>query len=40
MSLAFVIVMAISVLFLNEPLPVTRVLGTLCVVGGLFLITR
>ena len=40
MSLAFVIVMAFSVLFLNEPLSMQRILGTLMVVAGLIVMTR
>ncbi|WP_246148439.1 EamA family transporter [Candidatus Accumulibacter phosphatis] len=40
MSLAFVIVMGFSVLFLNEPITVQRLLGTLMVVGGLIVMSR
>jgi len=40
MSLAFVIVMVFSVLFLGELLTWQRVLGTLLVMGGLVVISR
>lgn len=40
MSLAFVIVMAFSVLFLGEALSLAKVAGTLMVIGGLVLIAR
>lgn len=40
MSLAFVIVMGFSVLFLNEPVTLQRLLGTLMVVSGLIVMTR
>ncbi|MBN8452609.1 EamA family transporter [Accumulibacter sp.] len=40
MSLAFLIVMAFSVLFLNEALSLQRILGTLLVVTGLVIMTR
>lgn len=40
MSLAFIIVMGFSVLFLNEVLSVQRLVGTLMVVCGLFVMTR
>ncbi len=40
MSLAFVIVMIFSVLFLGEILSWPRVLGTLLVMGGLIIIAR
>ncbi|TXH28872.1 MAG: hypothetical protein E6Q99_01845 [Elusimicrobia bacterium] len=40
MSLAFVIVMGFSVLFLSEQVTLTRLLGTLMVVSGLIVMTR
>jgi drug/metabolite transporter (DMT)-like permease len=40
MSLAFVIVMLFSVLFLNESLTLRSVLGTVMVVSGLIVIAR
>ena len=40
MSLAFVLVMTFSVLFLGETLTVNRIAGTLLVIAGLFVITR
>jgi drug/metabolite transporter (DMT)-like permease len=40
MSLAFIIVMLFSVLFLNEPLTLRSVLGTVMVVSGLIVIAR
>jgi uncharacterized membrane protein len=40
MSLAFVIVMLFSVLFLNESLTLQNVLGTVMVVSGLIVIAR
>jgi len=40
MSLAFVIVMVFSVLFLGELLTWQRILGTLLVMGGLVVISR
>lgn len=40
MSLAFVLVVAFSVLFLGETLTVNRIAGTLMVIAGLFVITR
>lgn len=40
MSLAFVIVMLFSVLFLNESLTLPSVLGTVMVVSGLIIIAR
>lgn len=40
MSLAFVIVMLFSVLFLNESLTLQSVLGTVMVVAGLIVIAR
>ena len=40
MSLAFVVVMGFSVLFLGEQLSAQRVAGTLLVVAGLVVITR
>ena len=40
MSLAFVVVLAFSALFLNEPLTFNRVVGTLLVVCGLIVVTR
>lgn len=40
MSLAFLIVMAFSVLFLHEALSVQRILGTVLVVTGLVIMTR
>jgi drug/metabolite transporter (DMT)-like permease len=40
MSLAFLIVMAFSVLFLQEALSVSRILGTVLVVTGLVVMTR
>ncbi|EXI69229.1 MAG: Undecaprenyl phosphate-aminoarabinose flippase subunit ArnF [Candidatus Accumulibacter adjunctus] len=40
MSLAFLIVMAFSVVFLNEALSLQKVLGTLLVVTGLVIMTR
>ena len=40
MSLAFIIVMVLSVLFLQEQITVNRVLGTLLVVAGLVVVTR
>ena len=40
MSLAFVIVMVFSVLFLNEAVTAHRVIGTLLVVSGLIVIAR
>ena len=40
MSLAFIIVMGFSVLFLNEQLSIQRILGTIMVVSGLFVMTR
>lgn len=40
MSLAFIIVMGFSVLFLNESLTLQRVLGTALVVVGLIVVAR
>lgn len=40
MSLAFIIVMVLSVMFFQEQLTWNRVLGTLLVVGGLYVVTR
>jgi drug/metabolite transporter (DMT)-like permease len=40
MSLAFVIVMLFSVVFLNEPLTPQGIFGTLMVVAGLVVIAR
>jgi len=40
MSLAFIIVMVFTVLFLNEQLSLQRVAGTLMVVAGLVVMTR
>jgi drug/metabolite transporter (DMT)-like permease len=40
MSLAFIIVMVLSVLFFQEQLTLNRVIGTLLVVGGLMVVTR
>jgi drug/metabolite transporter (DMT)-like permease len=40
MSLAFVIVMLFSVVFLNEPLTPQGIFGTLMVVAGLVVIVR
>ena len=40
MSLAFVIVMLFSAVFLNEPLTPQSIFGTLMVVGGLVVIAR
>ncbi|MCB1880897.1 MAG: EamA family transporter [Chromatiaceae bacterium] len=40
MSLAFIIVMGFSVLFLNESLTLQRVLGTALVVAGLIVVAR
>jgi uncharacterized membrane protein len=40
MSLAFVIVMIFSTLFLNEAVTAPRLIGTLLVVSGLIVITR
>ena len=40
MSLAFVIVMIFSVVFLNESLTIPSVIGTIMVVGGLIIIAR
>ncbi len=40
MSLAFVLVMAFSVLFLGESFTLTKVVGTAMVVAGLIVITR
>jgi drug/metabolite transporter (DMT)-like permease len=40
MSLAFVIVMVLGVLFLGEPVNLGKVLGTLTVVSGLIIIAR
>lgn len=40
MSLAFIIVMGFSVVFLNEQLSLQRILGTLMVVAGLVVMTR
>ena len=40
MSLAFLLVMAFSVLFLGEALTANRVAGTLLVIAGLFILTR
>ena len=40
MSLAFLLVMAFSVLFLGEALTVNRIAGTLLVILGLFVLTR
>jgi drug/metabolite transporter (DMT)-like permease len=40
MSLAFLLVMAFSVMFLGEALTVNRVAGTLLVIAGLFVLTR
>lgn len=40
MSLAFVIVMLFSVLFLNESLTLQNILGTVMVVSGLIVIAR
>ncbi|WP_291991205.1 EamA family transporter [Candidatus Accumulibacter sp. ACC007] len=40
MSLAFVIVMVFSALFLGEQVTLQRLLGTLMVVGGLIVMTR
>lgn len=40
MSLAFIIVMVFSVFFLHEQLTIPRIVGTLMVVTGLFVMTR
>lgn len=40
MSLAFVLVMLFGALFLNEPVSVTKLLGTLMVMAGLVVIAR
>jgi drug/metabolite transporter (DMT)-like permease len=40
MSLAFVIVMIFSVIFLNESLTIQSIMGTIMVVGGLIIIAR
>jgi len=40
MSLAFIIVMFFSVLFLNESLTPQSILGTVMVVSGLIVISR
>ena len=40
MSLAFIIVMIFSVVFLNESLTIQSVIGTIMVVGGLIIIAR
>lgn len=40
MSLAFIIVMVFSVLFLNEQLSIQRIFGTIMVVAGLIVMTR
>ena len=40
MSLAFVVVMIFSVIFLNESLTLQSVIGTIMVVGGLIIIAR
>lgn len=40
MSLAFVLVMLLSIMFLGEQLTWTKVAGTLIIISGLFVITR
>lgn len=40
MSLAFVIVMVFGVLFLGEPVSLSRVVGTLMIIAGLLVIAR
>ena len=40
MSLAFIIVMFFTVIFLNEQLSLQRIMGTLMVVSGLVVMTR
>jgi len=40
MSLAFVIVMVLSIMFFGEQLTWTKIAGTLIIVGGLFVLTR
>jgi multidrug transporter EmrE-like cation transporter len=40
MSLAFIVVMVLSVLFFHEQLSMNRVVGTLVVVAGLVVVTR
>lgn len=40
MSLAFVIVMVFSMLFLGEALTLPRAIGTITVVAGLYILTR
>jgi drug/metabolite transporter (DMT)-like permease len=40
MSLAFVIVLVLSIVFFGEQLTWTKIAGTLIIVGGLFVLTR
>jgi multidrug transporter EmrE-like cation transporter len=40
MSLAFVVVMILSIMFLGEQLTWTKIAGTLIIIFGLFVITR
>jgi multidrug transporter EmrE-like cation transporter len=40
MSLAFVVVMILSIMFLGEQLTWTKIAGTLIIIAGLFVITR
>jgi multidrug transporter EmrE-like cation transporter len=40
MSLAFVVVMVLSIMFLGEQLTWTKIAGTLIIISGLFVITR
>jgi multidrug transporter EmrE-like cation transporter len=40
MSLAFVVVMVLSIMFLGEQLTWTKIAGTLIIITGLFVITR
>jgi len=40
MSLAFVVVMILSIMFLGEQLTWTKIAGTLIIITGLFVITR
>jgi drug/metabolite transporter (DMT)-like permease len=40
MSLSYVIVMVLSFLFMNEPFSWNKVIGTLVIVAGLYIVTR
>ena len=40
LSIGYIIVMIISFLFLNESLTITKIFGTLMIVGGIFFISR